>query len=63
MRKINLVCSESEVVQMALVSVAFHSVMAEEAQRRVESALSNFVDELEKAQLRKMQVLLIVNDR
>jgi hypothetical protein len=30
--------------------------MAEDAQRRVESALSNFVDEIEKSNLRKMQV-------
>ncbi|XP_046437160.1 uncharacterized protein LOC124188517 isoform X2 [Daphnia pulex] len=29
--------------------------MAEDAQRRVESALSNFVDEIEKSKLRKMQ--------
>ena len=31
--------------------------MAEEAQRRVETALSNFVDEVEKTHLRQMQVI------
>ena len=33
--------------------------MAEDAQRRVESALSGFVDDLEKSHLRKMQVIHI----
>ena len=39
-----------------LLLLSHANIMAEEAQRKVESALSNFVDELEKSNLRKMQV-------
>lgn len=36
------------------------ATMAEDAQRRVESALSSFVDEIEKSNLRKMQVYHVI---